>query len=211
MRVQLLPLRHYRRGMGQDDSGFDYTESDQISPVIPTETDLSAPIAPSIPDTTLTTGPIYSGIGPAAPGETIIPTTSTDLPSLILSGALPPPSGSGLTPAQVSQLNAAGATPDQVQAILAGQASPSAVLQSLQAGSSVAATLAQLASRLTGSATPCTTATGTAGTVSGSTCIATPLSALQQATIIPGVPNWVIGGGAILLVAALVASLGGKR
>ena len=60
-------------------------------------------------------------------------------------------------------------------------------------------------------ATPCTTPTGAAGTVIGSTCTATPQSALAASTIIPNVPNWLVYAGGGLLAVLGVMAIAGKK
>ena len=209
MRHQLIPLR--KLPMGQDDDSFDYTESNDISPVI-APTDYSAAVAPDLSSLSdFSSTPIYSGAGPAAPGETVLPTQTTDLPSLIASGALPPPAGSGLTSAQVQQIVAAGGTANDIDSILSGQTNASTVLNLLKTGTAGATALATLTSQLQARATPVTSPTGAAGTVIGSTSTASPLTALTAATIIPGIPNWVVGAGGLLAVAAIASLAGGKR
>lgn len=215
-RVQLAPLRHlpigraHYRAMGQDgiDPGSFDTSGMDAAPI---PSDYPIPDMP-LPDFGIPSSDIYFGVGPAAPGEIISPPVP-DLPSLILSGELPPPSGGGLSTDQVAQIAAAGGTPSDIQAILAGQASPSGVLQYLKTGIAVATQVKTLVSSPTpGRATPVTRAISpTAGTGAGTTSIAKPLSMFTQSSIISGVPNWVVFGGGLLALAALASAFGGSR
>lgn len=238
-RMQLVPLRQLPMGnrrrslsrwaLGQDEGddsdfldtsylddsstpSFDVTSPYNAAPSTPDLTS-NAYTAPIAPDITAPASTVYYGAGPAAPGETVIPTQTTDLSQLILTGQLAPPSGSGLTSAQAAQIAAAGGTANDIDAVLSGQTNASTVLNALKAGATGLTALAQLTSRLQASATPTTIPTGAAGSTIGSTSTASPLSALTSATIIPGIPNWVVGAGGLLAVAAIasLAGGGGKR
>jgi len=189
--------------------------------------DTSAPIvaAPSVVDLTPPTidlGPTIApslspgDILPATPGTTVLPAVesqsalTSDLPGLILSGQLAPPSGSGLSSDQVAQIRAAGGSSADIQAILAGQTNATTVLAYLKTGLSTALAVKELSSAATpGRATPVTAPTAAAGATIGTTSIAQPLSALTQSTIWPGVPNWVLLAGGVLAAAALASSFGG--
>lgn len=210
------------RGLGQDDEGdfSDVSVMADESPVLPSGT-FSIPVAPTI-DTGSVIDPSLLGGGdylPATPGTTVLPMigseaqVTSDLPALILSGQLPPPSGSGLSTAQVQQIAAAGGSESDIQSILAGKTTPNAVLASLQAASTGLSAAAKLTSLPTpGRATPVTVPLSSAGSVIGTTSIASPLSTLTAATIIPGIPNWAVGLGLILGVSALASAFaGGKR
>ena len=70
------PRRRYLRGLGQDGSDFDYTESNDISPVIPPFTPVANP-APVIGGTTYLPLPTAS-LGPTGPTSGIL--TSGGLP-----------------------------------------------------------------------------------------------------------------------------------
>jgi hypothetical protein len=145
------------------DTTFDYTEANDISPVIPGVSTAGTPT-------------FASSVLPVSPVAPILPTTGS------------------------STSSASTAVPSLQEA-----ASAASALTSL---------VGQLTSVGTARATPCTTPTGAAGTVSGSTCIATPTSgiaaALTASTLISGVPNWLVGAGGLLAVVAIVG-LAGKR
>jgi hypothetical protein len=119
-----------------------------------------------------------------------IPDAGPDYTSAIVtpSGDTLTSSGEILTPSQVS--SASGATNSTATAI-------SSATQGIQLLSSVAPR-----------ATPTTVGYGTAGSQS----IAQVLAPLEASTIIPGIPNWAIGLGGLLVVGGLFSAFGkGKR
>jgi hypothetical protein len=200
--VRQLPLGAVRqlRGLGQDEGDTsDFTVPDYTAP------DTSLPTY-SVTDVT---GPDYTNyvpalptaVGPQTPGQPQISFTGEDLNTAILNGTQAPPAGSALTSQQAAVLNAAGATPDQVGQILSGQISYSAVLNALGAGVSAAATIAKAATLpatstgLRPSPVTCPTApAGYAYTLNAANqCIlAQSANPLTAASVISGVPNWIL-------------------
>lgn len=211
-----LPMGYRRWGMGDDGSDFsdygdvDYGDNLTAAPDISTPTTFDTPIAPDIntpTGTMIPVGPIQPGSGDYGSVQTPSEQT-TDLPGLIFTGQLAPPAGGNLSQAQVQQIAAAGGSSTDIQAILAGTVTPTQVLTALKAGLSSALAVQELSSTAP-RATP-TIAAGYSTTGAGTTSIASALSPLTQATIIPGIPNWMI---ALLVIGgvAAVASSGGKR
>lgn len=192
MRMMVVPLRAPRYGgrprtlshfaLGQDDS--DYLDTDYISDQGSFDTDVLAPEQTSATDFDYTEG---NAISPVIPGVSTAG-TPTFASSVAPAAAVPP-----ILPTTGSSVSSAGIGPSLSEA-----ASATSALTNL---------VQQLTSQATpGRATPCTTATGAAGTVSGSTCIATPTS-----TIIPGVPDWMVYTGLGLIGVIAVAAFAGKR
>jgi hypothetical protein len=236
MAIRRLPLGDVRRlplgrlphrrlhgwGLGQDD-GEDDDFSDASLNLISTPTtsfDMMDSILPTAPD--IGASDIESGlapvgfVGPTEAGDIAGENPGTQLNAAILAGTTPPPIGGALTSQQAQALNAAGASPDQVGQILSGQTSYSAVMQSLGAATTAVAAAAKvLSSSQTGlrpSPVTCPTApTGYTYTLNAagqcSLMQGTGLSAsLSAATVIPGVPNYLLLFGAAAIVIAMSAS-----
>lgn len=174
-------------------------------------------------------------VGPAAPGEIYdisqiaAQGSSADLNQLILSGQIPPPTGSNLTPYQVSQLAAKGASAEDIGAVLTGQATPQNILTELAQAAQLATKTAQVVMSLpstpTGKApTPTTTPVGYVYNAQGqlvpvTTSPGTVTSALnsveswfsEPSTIFPGISNGVFSIGVIAALAVAGAVAGRHR
>lgn len=260
MTLRKLPLGHHYppylgglRGLGQDDgddlaaldnstmnlTAPDFSDLDLSGNYATPTFDMSTVDVGAAPAISLPSSVISPVVGPAAPGE--IPNISqivgptgnvTDLNSLILTGAIAPPAGSGLTSDQAATLAANGATSNDIADILNGNATYQGTLNKLIAGSvygtavigqptnaggtmqtnkgpaTVPATtgVAQALTSLVSRPTPSTVQTGASG--AGGTSVATALNWLSAATLIPGVPNGVLFLGGALAIAALGAFAG---
>lgn len=195
----VVPLRGPRYGgrprtlshfaLGQDDD-TDYLNTDYLSAPVNTGSFAVNVAAPSINSSSFD----YTQANSVAP---IIPGISTAGNPTFASGVTPSPAIAPILPTTGSSVSAAGIGPTLSEAA--------------QGVSALTNIVQQLTSAATPTrATPCTTPTGAAGTVSGSTCVATPVSALTASTIIPGVPDVVIYGGVALLGIGAVLALGKK-
>ena len=219
-----VPLRHLPLGMGRlGQDGTDITDSSSFTVPDYTAPDTSLPTYSVTdvtgPDYTNYVPPLPTAVGPQTPGQPQISFTGEDLNTAILNGTQAPPVGGPLTSQQAAVLNAAGATPDQVGQILSGQTNYSAVLNSLGAGLSAAASIAKTVASLPATSTglrpgPVTCPTAPAGYAytlnAANQCIlAQSTNPLTAASVISGVPNWML-----LLLAAgaafAMSQAGGK-
>ena len=238
--MSLMTLGYATRTLplGDDPTAIDSSMYD-FAPELETPTFSATPVtnqdlaAPDIPWPTYTFGP---AVGPAAPGE--IPdfsqlyggqnALSPDISQLILSGQLPPPSGSGLSASDISRLASAGATSTDIAAILQGQATPSNILTELAQATQLATKTAQavltLPSTPTGKAPTSTTVpigytynangqlvpiTASPGTVTSA--LSSVESWFSQPSIIPNLSNGVASLLALGAIAAVGAFAGGGR
>lgn len=213
---------HYRRlrGLGQDDGSdtidmTDITDMESSQPII--STDYSAPgTAPDVGEVSPT--PTFAPeIGPVAPGEitnpitpTLAPSSSeTDLAQLILTGQAAPPAGSNLTSAQAQQIAAAGGTAADIQSVISGQSSAAQTLAALNSLAATAGKLATLPMTASGARpSPVTCPTGYTGGVTSTgaaTCVISPLAPLEQSSIIPGIPNWILLAAGVIGIGAVAA------
>jgi hypothetical protein len=208
--VRVLPLG--MGWLGQDDGDDDFsdygaidpTDNLDINPIVTPGVTIPDLTAPDISSSPYTSGALSSPgfVGPVEPGEDVQLAAGTQLNADILSGVTPPPAGGALTSQQAQTLNAAGATPDQVGQILGGQTTYAAVLSSLTGAIGAATNATKL---LSSSATglrpsPVTCPTAPAGysyTLNAANqCILAQGSslsaALTSASVIAGVPNWML-------------------
>ncbi len=199
MKALIVPLRDARYGgrprtlshyaLGQDDT--DYLNTDYLSAPVDTGSFAVDVAAPSIDSSSFD----YTQANSVAP---IIPGISTAGNPTFASGVTPSPAIAPILPTTGSSVSAAGIGPTLSEAA--------------QGVSALTNIVQQLTSAATpGRATPCTTPTGAAGTVIGSTCTATPQSALAASTIIPNVPNWLVYAGGGLLAVLGVMAIAGKK
>lgn len=210
---RVLPLgwRRGLYGLGQDD-GFDLPIDLPAETPIFTDAAFQTPTAPDINFNPSPTILPAGTVGPLAPGEISAPgipgvsmSDSTNLNQLILTGAIPPPQGSAITSAQAQQIAANGGNANDIGAVLTGRSTFAQTMQALSSGLSAATRLAQLPST-PGGVRP-GPVTAAIGVTSSPGTLANPLAALEQSTIIAGVPNWMVAIGAIGVAGLLAGAM----